>query len=195
MSLHFVANSLSSLKQELDLRYALPFGFWNAALNFGISGGVTFPWGSGFLNKPSSLPERFFLGGDFSPVCTVGGPITVWGFKSRGIGPTDRRRQYTGSTYDENSGTLALDYVGADLAVTAFADLSFDLPIRWLREHGVHGHIFAGAGNTAKLTENEFRKFSFPQFLESFRSSVGAGLVVPTKLFRLEVSYLYFLVR
>nr|AFK45163.1 unknown [Medicago truncatula] len=80
-----------------------------------------------------------------------------------------------------------------DLSVTAFADLSFDLPIRWLREHGVHGHVFAGAGNTAKLTQNEYKHFSPRRFLESFRSSVGCGFVVPTSLFRLEANYYYVL--
>lgn len=148
------------------------------------------------MNKPSSLPERFFLGGDFPPVCTVGGPVTVWGFKLRGIGPTEPRRQYSGRTSDEDSAVYSgRDYIGGDLAVAAFADLSFDLPIRWLREHGVHGHFFASAGNTAKLTENEFRKFSFPMFLESFRTSVGAGIVFPTKILRIEVSYLCFLIQ
>lgn len=178
------------MKQEFDLRYAFPFGFYNVALNFGISGGAIFPWGSGFLNKPSSLPERFFLGGDFSPVCTVGGPTTVWGFKTRGIGPTEPRRQNSDRSDGENSDSSRRDVVGGDLAVTAFADLSFDLPLRWLREHGVHGHIFAGSGNLAKLTENEFRNFSFQKFVQSFRSSIGAGIVVPTKFFRLEVSCL-----
>ncbi|XP_041016237.1 uncharacterized protein LOC121258765 [Juglans microcarpa x Juglans regia] len=83
------------------------------------------------------------------------------------------------------------DFLGGDLAVTAFADLSFDLPIKWLRDRGIHGHIFAGAGNLAKLTENEFRNFFFRKFLESFRSSVGVGIVVPTKLFRLEGNFYY----
>lgn len=165
----------------------MPFGFWNAALNFGISGGVVFPWGSGFLNKPSSLPERFFLGGDFSPVCTLGGPTTVWGFKTRGMGPTEPRRQNGNKPEEENMNPPGRDVVGGDVAVTAFADISFDLPIRWLREHGVHGHVFAGAGNLAKLTENEFRNFTVKKFVETARSSVGAGVVVPTKFFRLEV--------
>lgn len=167
----------------------MPFGFYNAALNFGISAGIVFPWGSGFLNKPSSLPERFFLGGDFSPVCTLGGPTTVWGFKTRGIGPTEPRRQNSDKPDGGNSDSSGRDVIGGDLAVTAFADLSFDLPIHWLREHGVHGHIFAGSGNLAKLTENEYRNFSIRKFYESFRSSVGAGIVVPTKFFRLEVSF------
>ncbi|KAB1217646.1 hypothetical protein CJ030_MR3G012219 [Morella rubra] len=179
--------------EEFDLRYAVPFGFYHAALNFGISGGVIFPWGSGFMNKPSPLPERFFLGGDFSPICTLGGPTTVWGFKTRGLGPTEPRRQIKDKSNDDNSEVAGIDFVGGDLAVTAFADLSFDLPLKWLRERGVHGHVFAGAGNLAKLTENEFRSFSFHKFLQSFRSSVGVGIVIPTKLFRLEGNFYYIL--
>ncbi|KGN47843.1 sorting and assembly machinery component 50 homolog [Cucumis sativus] len=185
--------SLRFVRQEFDLRYAIPFGFDRAAMNFGVSAGVVFPWGNGFLNKPSSLPERFFLGGDFSPVCTIGGPTTVWGFKTRGMGPTEPRREVRDENKDDNNDSLGRDFVGGDLAVTAFADLSFDLPIRWLREHGIHGHIFAGAGNLAKLTENEFRSFSFQKFMETFRTSVGVGVVVPTRLFRLEGNFYYIL--
>lgn len=139
------------------------------------------------MNKPSSLPERFFLGGDFSPVCTIGGPTTVWGFRTRGIGPTEPRRQNNNNGQDLES--PGRDFIGGDLAVTAFADLSFDLPLRWLRERDVHGHVFAGAGNLAKLTENEYRNFSVKKFAESSRRSIGAGIVVPTKFFRLEVSF------
>lgn len=185
--------SVRFVRQEIDLRYAVPFGFYHAALNFGVSGGVIFPWGNGFLNKPSSLPERFFLGGDFSPVCTLGGPATVWGFKTRGLGPTEPRRHVRDNSNQEASESSGRDFIGGDLAVSAFADISFDLPLRWLRERGVHGHVFAGAGNVAKLSENEFRKFSFQRFFESFRSSVGAGIVIPTKIFRLECNYYYIL--
>ncbi|KAL4620815.1 hypothetical protein ACB092_06G183400 [Castanea dentata] len=180
--------SLRFLRQEFDLRYAIPFGFYRAALNFGISGGVLFPWGQGFLNKPSPLPERFFLGGDFSPVCSLAGPTAMYGFKTRGLGPSEPQRQNR-----ENSDGPGRDYLGGDLAVTAFADLSFDLPVKWLRELGVHGHVFAGAGNLSKLTENEFRNFSPQKFLQSFRISVGGGVVVPTKVFRLEANYYYLL--
>ncbi|KAL6128061.1 hypothetical protein ACLB2K_071419 [Fragaria x ananassa] len=187
------SRSVRFLRQELDFRYAVPLGFYNAALNFGVSGGVIFPWGNGFLNKPTSLPERFFLGGDFSPLCTLGGPSTVWGFKTRGIGPTEPRRHVRDNSNDENSESSGYDFVGGDLAVSAFTDISFDLPLRWLRECGVHGHVFAGTGNVAKLSENEFKKFSFQRFMESFRSSVGAGIVIPTKIFRLECNYYYIL--
>lgn len=164
-------------------------GFYNSALNFGIASGVTFPWGRGFLNKATLLPDRFFLGGNSSPVCTLGGPTSLLGFKSRGLGPTSPRREVgvDGESSDTSSGRDAL---GGDLAVTAFADLSFDLPLRVLREAGIHGHIFACAGSLTKLTENAYRKFSFQNFRDSFRSSVGVGVIVPTNFFRMEVSHL-----
>ncbi|XP_022764973.1 sorting and assembly machinery component 50 homolog [Durio zibethinus] len=183
------SRSLRFLRQEFDLRFAVPLGFYGAALNFGISGGVVFPWGNGFLNKPSSLPERFFLGGNISPVCALGGPTALWGFKTRGMGPTEPKRQVN----DENADPSGVDFLGGDLAVTALADLSFDIPFRWFREKGIHAHVFACAGNVAKLTENEYRNFSVQKFVESQRSSVGVGLVVPTSLFRMELNYCYIL--
>lgn len=180
--------------QEFDVRFAVPFGFCRTALNLGISAGIIFPWGHGFLNKPSPLPERFFLGGNFSPVCTLGGPTTLWGFRTRALGPSEPQRQSSGGISDDNADSSKRDFIGGDLAVTAFADLSFDLPMSWLREHGIHGHVFAGAGNIAKLTENEYRQFSPKKFLESFRTSVGCGIVIPTKIFRLEVSFCFMFI-
>ncbi|XP_020983030.1 uncharacterized protein LOC107496983 [Arachis duranensis] len=185
--------SLRFLRQEFDVRFAVPFGFYNTALNLGISAGAVFPWGQGFMNKTSPLPERFYLGGDFSPVCTLGGPTTLWGFKTRGLGPTEPRRQSRDRADGNNSDSPGWDFIGGDLAVTAFADLSFDLPIKWLREHGIHGHVFAGSGNAVKLTQNEYKQFSARKFVESFRTSVRCGIVIPTRLFRLEGNYFYIL--
>ncbi|XP_021769219.1 sorting and assembly machinery component 50 homolog [Chenopodium quinoa] len=178
------------LRQECDFRYAVPLGFCRAALNLGVSAGLIFPWGKGFLDRPSSLPDRFFLGGNTSPVCSLGGPSSVLGFKCRGLGPTEPRRQ-TRDKPDGDSSVAASerDAVGGDLAVSAFADLSFDLPLTILKEAGVHAHIFASTGNLVKLTENEWRKFSTKGFMQSFRSTVGCGVIVPTKLLRLEVNY------
>lgn len=185
---------LRFLRQELDFRYALPLGFYNAALNIGISAGVTVPWGSGFLSLPTFLPEKFFLGGNSSPVCALGGPSSLLGFKTRGLGPAEPRRQVVENSSDESyDAASAMDFVGGDLAVTAFADLSFDLPLRVLREAGIHGHAFACTGSLNKLTENAYKDLSLQKFQESFRASAGFGVIVPTKLFRMEVNYCYIL--
>ncbi|CAH2073999.1 unnamed protein product [Thlaspi arvense] len=119
------------LRQEIDLRYAVPLGFYRAALNFGVSGGIIFPWGSGYKSRASSVPERFFVGGNVSPVCSLGGPSASWGFKTRGLGPNEPRRE---EAEDESGDTYERDFVGGDVAVTAFADLSFDFPLRWFRD-------------------------------------------------------------
>ncbi|KAK8527391.1 hypothetical protein V6N13_085222 [Hibiscus sabdariffa] len=176
------SQSLRFLRQEFDLRFAIPLGFYRAALNFGISSGVLFPWGSGFLNRTTSLPEKFFLGGNLSPVCALGGPKVLWGFKTRASGPNEP----TGLINDENA-------IGGNFTVTALADLSFDLPSRWFRERGIHAHVFAYAGNVANLSENDFRSFSVQKFVESFRSSAGVGIVIPTSLVRMELNYCYIL--
>ncbi|KAJ9539818.1 hypothetical protein OSB04_026324 [Centaurea solstitialis] len=178
------------IRQEFDLRYALPLGFARAALNFGVAGGVTFPWGSGFSNRPLSFTDRFFLGGNSSPVCSLGGPTSILGFKTRGVGPSEPRREV--GQKSENAGSER-DFLGGDLAVTGFADLSFDLPLKVLRNSNIHGHAFASVGSVVKLTENSFRDLSFQKYRDSFRSSAGIGLIVPTKLFRMEVNYCYIL--
>ncbi|RZS15377.1 hypothetical protein BHM03_00047216, partial [Ensete ventricosum] len=123
------------------------------------------------------------MGGHSSPVCNLGGPTSLLGFKLRGLGPSDLRRvippkrgedEATVSSERDASGSITSpgrDVTGGDFAVTAFADLSFDLPLKVFRESGVHGHVFINAGNLVKLTDNEFKNLSVKRFLEMFRSS------------------------
>eukprot|EP00262_Sarcandra_glabra_P000899 TRINITY_DN1093_c0_g1_i1.p1 TRINITY_DN1093_c0_g1~~TRINITY_DN1093_c0_g1_i1.p1 ORF type:complete len:171 (-),score=25.95 TRINITY_DN1093_c0_g1_i1:38-517(-) len=134
------------------------------------------------------------MGGHSSLVCSLGGPTTLSGFKSRGLGPTESRRLiFDKFSKDDSTSDPGRDVLGGDLAVSAFADLSFNLPLKLFRESGIHGHLFGCAGNLAKLTENEISSFSLRKFGESFRSSAGFGIVVPTKLFRMEINYCYIL--
>ena len=146
------------------------------------------PWGSGFRKLPSPLPDRFHIGGNTSPVCALGGPTSLLGFKTRGLGPTDLRRLVPSRSSETDSNDSAeRDVLGGDVAVTAFADLSFDLPLDILKKAGIHGHVFATAGNLAKITEDEYKSFSLQKFWNTARSSVGFGVIIPTKLFRMEV--------
>ncbi|KAK6156106.1 hypothetical protein DH2020_010354 [Rehmannia glutinosa] len=94
---------------------------------------------------------------------------------------------------NENSDDTGIDHIGGDLALTGFADLSFDLPLKVFRDAGIHGHVFACTGSLNKLTENAYKGFSLQKFRDSFRSCVGAGIIIPTKLFRMEVNYCYIL--
>ena len=179
---------LSLFTQEFDIHGAVPFGFYSAALNAGISTGVVLPLGRGFWGSPSSVPDRFFLGGHSSPVCSLGGLTSLLGFKTRGVGPTEVRRFVPGeSVMDDSADSPGQDYLGGDFEVSAFADLSFDLPLKLFQDAGIHGHAFLTAGNLAKLSESEFRNFSFSEFGRTFRSSAGVGIIIPTKLFRVEV--------
>ncbi|KAJ0983887.1 hypothetical protein J5N97_002243 [Dioscorea zingiberensis] len=188
------SKSLRFLRQEIDLRGALPLGFYNAALNVGVSAGFVMPWGRGFMNNCSPLPDRFFMGGHSSPVCTLGGPTSLLGFKFRGLGPTESRRRIPAKTDGEDSTAApGRDVLGGDIAVTAFADLSFDLPLKLFREAGIHGHAFVCAGNLTKVFPQELRSFSLHKFGETFRSTAGFGLIIPTKLFRMEINYCYIL--
>lgn len=166
----------------------MPLGFWNAALNVGLSAGAILPLGRDFTKLSTSVPDRFFLGGHSSLVCGLGGPSSLLGFRTRGLGPTDMRRVINPKKDEGLSSQCdGQDFVGGDLAVTAFADVSFDLPLRIFRDAGIHGHAFVCAGNLAKLSEGEIRNISIQRFLNTFRSSAGVGVVLPTKFFRVEV--------
>lgn len=180
------------VRQELDLRVAIPLGVWNGALNAGVAAGVIHPLARGATGSISPLPERFYLGGNRSLVCRLGGPSSLLGFKSRGLGPTDSQTCAPKKSENDAS-TSEQDAMGGDIALTAFADLSFDLPLKPLRELGIHGHAFVSAGNHANLTECDIRKFHLTEFLQKFRSSVGVGVVVPTRLFRMEINYCHIL--
>uniref|UniRef100_A0A453FUS1 Bacterial surface antigen (D15) domain-containing protein n=1 Tax=Aegilops tauschii subsp. strangulata TaxID=200361 RepID=A0A453FUS1_AEGTS len=136
------------------------------------------------MELSSPVPDRFYLGGLSSPVCSLGVISSLLGFKTRGVGPSEPRRSVPGES--DAAASTGRDYLGGDLAVSAFADLSFDLPLKLFRDNGIHGHAFLCAGNLAKLSEGEFKNFSFPEFRRTFRSSAGVGIVFPTSLFRIE---------
>lgn len=190
----FVPNMTCSffLLQEFDVRGAVPLGFYNSALNVGLGVGAILPLGRGFMNLSSSVPDRFYLGGHSSPVCSLSGLSSLLGFRTRGIGPTEPRRLVPSESEDGSAASPGRDYLGGDLAVSAFADLSFDLPLKIFRDAGIHGHAFLTAGNLAKLSEGEYKKFSLSEFGRTFRSSAGVGIILPTKLFRVEVPF-YFI--
>uniref|UniRef100_J3N5C8 Bacterial surface antigen (D15) domain-containing protein n=1 Tax=Oryza brachyantha TaxID=4533 RepID=J3N5C8_ORYBR len=180
------------IRQELDLRVALPLGVLNGALNAGVAAGVIHPLERGSMGSISPLPEQFYLGGTRSLMCRLGGPSSLLGFKKRGLG-TDLRTSDPKNSENLPSISPELGTLGGDIAVTAFADLSFDIPLKPLRELGIHGHAFVSAGNLARLAEPDLRKFPLANFLQTFRSSAGFGVVMPTRLFRVEVNYCHIL--
>lgn len=121
-------------------------------------------------------------------VCGLNGPTTVPGFPPRGCGLMEARR--ISPTVKEGSETEeGNDALGGDLAVTGFADLSFDLPLDFLREQNIHAHCFVSAGNLYGLHELDRQSLSWERLRSSTRVSAGAGIVIPTSLFRLELNY------
>lgn len=138
-----------------------------------MSAGLITPFGKEITDLPQNMAYKFHFS-TTSPTSRLGG-LSLFGLKPKG------------STLLETSSS---DATGGDIAVTAFADLSFDLPVKFLREKGVYGHAFVNAGNVVRLKENDWKKFSFTGFLNTCRSSTGVGFVLPTKIFRLEVCYL-----
>jgi len=181
------------LRQEFDLRVALPLGVLNGALNAGVAAGVIHPLERGSTGSVSPLSERFYLGGNRSLVCRLGGPSSLLGFKTRGLGAREFRVCNPNNSENGSSSCPELIGLGGDIAVAAFADLSFDIPLKPLRDLGIHGHAFVCAGNLGKLTECDLRKFPLTDFLQTFRSSAGFGVVLPTRLFRIEVNYCHIL--
>lgn len=188
------SKALRFIRQEFDFRAAVPLGILNSALNFGVTAGAIMPWGSGFRRLPSPLPDRFHMGGNTSPVSLLGGTTSLLGFRTRGLGPTDMRRYVPSVSEDANSQAKPeRDVLGGDIAVNAFVDLSFDLPLDILKKAGIHGHVFAAVGNLAKITEDELTRFSPRNFWDTRRSCVGGGLVFPLRPFRMEVNYCHIL--
>lgn len=68
--------------QEVEGHVAFPLGFAGAALAFGATAGFLLPLGVSSVNRPTSISDRFFLGG----------PNSLRGFKQRGVGPSELRR-------------------------------------------------------------------------------------------------------
>ncbi|KAI5019032.1 hypothetical protein ZWY2020_043920 [Hordeum vulgare] len=116
---------LKFFRQEFDVCVAVPFGFWNAALNVGVGAGVILPLSRGFMNSSTPVTDRFNLGGHSSPVCSLGGISSLLGFRTRGVGPTEPRRLVPGESEDGSPAVPGRDYLGGDLAVSAFADVNY----------------------------------------------------------------------
>ncbi|GKE56942.1 hypothetical protein Tco_1496127, partial [Tanacetum coccineum] len=73
------------------------------------------------------------------------------------MGPS--RRRYGGKAEDPSSyASYKREFLGGDLALTAFPELSIDLSLDFL------GHAFACGGSLVKLSENSFRDLSFQKY-------------------------------
>lgn len=193
------SNLLRHVRQQCSLQGVrqLYGGSW---LSWGVQAGVVLPWelpggsrgmgpgggGGVLLAKSTSICDRFFLGG----------PGSLWGFKLRGAGPTDvrRRREPGSSAVGETPGSqqegLRRDVLGGDLFTTLTAAYNFPLPSEALRQAGIHAQFFVQGGSSVLLSGiGRPIKDSCEQFWNTFRWTMGAGIVWPTRLGNLEVNY------
>lgn len=116
----------------------------------------------------SSISDRFWLGG----------PMTLRGFNFKGAGPrTSPKRQ----------GAEGGDSLGGDVFWSTGASLYLPFPHKLLHAAGMRCHLYANAGNLCAW------ETSARTLLQGARASVGAGLVFPTQIGRIEANYSYVL--
>ena len=170
-----------------------------------VHAGVLLPLGGlfgGLLGGPteSHICDRFFCGG----------PGSLWGFRTRGVGPRDERHSLASpppppSPRPAGSGRSSAaeptaaapkkppsisshDALGGDLLGVATASLSTTLPGNLAKSEG-HAHIFASVGGLQGLAAVRAAGSVVP----SLRASVGAGVALPTPLGRLELNVVHVL--
>jgi len=161
-----------------------------------VHAGVLLPLGGlfgGLLGGPteSHICDRFFCGG----------PGSLWGFRTRGVGPRDERHSLASPLPPPASAAeppaaapkkppsiSSHDALGGDLLGVATASLSTTLPGNLAKSDG-HAHIFASVGGLQGLAAVRAAGSVVP----SLRASVGAGVALPTPLGRLELNVVHVL--
>lgn len=153
-----------------------------AFLSLGVGAGVMAPLGRGAAGSPSSISDRFFLGG----------PASLRGFDISGVGPAAERRQRQpppampseGAKSPSQSGSVGArpqyDFLGGDMYATAMAAVNFNLPFASTTALGLRGHVFMNVGNTVLLAGmgrplNE----ALGNFRRGIRCTTGVGIVLP----------------
>jgi len=187
--------SVRFLRADCEAQKALPLPLPllpGAALALSLRLGVLLPLagGGGGRGAPGGggtpacgpaithLSDRFFLGGADSA-------DALRGFRTKGVGPSDARRPRCAddvAAAGAAAASLARDALGGDLLCAATAAVTFPLPHEALRAAGVHGHVFVNAGTLLPLA-------AASELTSSLRAAAGAGVVLPTRLGRLEVNY------
>ncbi|XP_062374137.1 sorting and assembly machinery component 50 homolog B [Sardina pilchardus] len=157
----YTGGDASFLKEDLELQLNRPFLF-GSVLSASLWGGMLMPIGG----KPSSIADRFYLGG----------PTSVRGFGMYSIGP-------------QSEG----DYLGGEAYWAGGLHLYTPLPFRPGR--GGFGdlfrtHFFLNAGNLCNLNYGEGPRAHLQKLAECIRWSYGAGIVLRLgNIARLELNY------
>ena len=183
----------------------LPNGLLSLGLS--LSAGLLMPTGPGGSyhaagvppQSPSCVCDRFFAGG----AC---GAQPFRGFRTNGVGPREPRHTASGAGGSAaGGGASARDALGGEALGVATVSLSAPLPGAKPRAHGVRAQVFSsfgglhairdlrgdGGGGGGGATVADVAGGLF----RGARASVGAGLVMPTGLGRLELSISHVLKR
>ena len=133
--------------------------------------------------KGTCIADRFFLGG-------IG---SLRGFEPHGAGPSDERRPPPTKAAASGENLITRDALGGDVLAQLFA--SYQLEPEWskLRDIGVYGHFFVNAGTLMPWITGERKRVSGRELADSFRASVGVGLVFPLPVGNIEVNYCHTL--
>ncbi|XP_029455983.1 sorting and assembly machinery component 50 homolog isoform X4 [Rhinatrema bivittatum] len=159
----YTGGDVSFLKEDFELQLNKKMG-WDSVLSASLWGGMLVPIG----DKPSSIADRFYLGG----------PTSVRGFSMYSIGPQS-----------EGLG----DYLGGEAYWAGGLHLYTPLPFR--PGQGGFGdlfrtHFFLNAGNLCNLNYGEGPKAHLRKLAECIRWSYGAGIVLRLgNIARLELNY------
>ncbi|XP_026094568.1 sorting and assembly machinery component 50 homolog A-like [Carassius auratus] len=157
----YTGGDVSFLKEDFEIQLNKTL-FWDSVLSTSLWGGLLLPLG----DKPSSIADRFYLGG----------PTSVRGFSMYSIGP-------------QSEG----DYLGGEAYWAGGLHLYTPLPFRPGR--GSFGelfrtHFFLNAGNLCNLNYGEGPRAHLSKLAECIRWSYGAGIVLRLgNIARLELNY------
>ncbi|CAB1345765.1 unnamed protein product [Coregonus sp. 'balchen'] len=157
----YTGGDASFLKEDFELQFNRRL-VWDSVLSASLWGGCLLPIGG----RPSSIADRFYLGG----------PTSVRGFGMYSIGP-------------QSEG----DYLGGEAYWAGGLHLYTPLPFRPGR--GGFGdlfrtHFFLNAGNLCNLNYGEGPRAHLQKLAECIRWSYGAGLVLRLgNIARLELNY------
>ncbi|CAN2391359.1 sorting and assembly machinery component [Pristimantis euphronides] len=157
----YSGGDVSFLKEDFELQVNKQLA-WDSVLSASLWGGMLVPIG----DKPSSIADRFYLGG----------PTSVRGFSMYSIGP-------------QSEG----DYLGGEAYWAGSIHLYTPLPFRPGR--GGFGdlfrtHFFLNAGNLCNLNYGEGPRAHLSRLAESIRWSCGLGIVLRLgSIARLELNY------
>ncbi|XP_056907361.1 sorting and assembly machinery component 50 homolog A isoform X1 [Takifugu flavidus] len=160
----FTGGDASFLKEDFELQLNKTL-LWDSVLSASLWGGLILPIG----DKPSSIADRFYLGG----------PTSIRGFSMYSLGP--------------QSEGLTGDYLGGEAYWAGGLHLYTPLPFRPGR--GGFGdlfrtHFFLNAGNLCNLNYGEGPQAHLRKLAECIRWSYGLGVVLRLgNIARLELNY------